>query len=128
MQSQKRMFAVLIALTLVVLGATTLLVAKDYPMGVAPKQEISFTAPTMVGGNLLPAGDYSVLHTMQGTEHVMVFKQIGGKAEAKAKCNLVPLSGKSKTTEQRYNENAQNQRVLIEMTFKGDSSKHVLEP
>ncbi len=128
MQSQKRMFAILIALTLVVLGATTLLAAKDYPMGVAPKQEISFTAPTMVGGSLLPAGDYNVLHTMQGTEHVMVFKQIGGKAEAKAKCNLVPLSGKSKTTEQRYNENAKNQRVLIEMTFKGDSSKHVLEP
>ena len=128
MQSQKRMFVVLIALTLVVLGATTLLVAKDYPMGVAPKQEISFTAPTMVGGNLLPAGDYSVLHTMQGTEHVMVFKQIGGKAEAKAKCNLVPLSGKAKTTEQRYNENAKNERVLIEMTFRGDSSKHVLEP
>ncbi len=128
MQLQKRMFAVLIAVTLVVLGATTVLAAKDYPMGVAPKQEISFTAPTLVGGNLLPAGDYSVLHTMQGTEHVMVFKQIGGKAEAKAKCNLVPLTAKAKTTEQRYNENAQNQRVLIEMTFKGDSSKHVLEP
>ena len=62
---------------------------------------------------------------MQGTEHIMIFKQIGGKAEAKAKCNLVPLTEKAKTTEQRYTENAKNERVLVEMTFRGDTSKHV---
>jgi len=95
-------------------------------MGIAQKQEISFTAPTVVGGSLLPAGDYKVLHEMQGTTHIMVFKQINGKAEAKAKCNLVPLNEKAKTTEQRYTENAKNERVLIEMTFRGDTSKHVL--
>ena len=96
--------------------------------GVALKQNITFTGPTVVGGTLLPAGDYKVYHQMQGTEHIMIFKQIGGKAEAKAKCNLVPLNEKAKTTEQRYSENAKNERVLIEMTFQGDTSKHVLEP
>ena len=126
MQTQKRMFVILIA-AVMVLGATTMLVAKDYPMGIAPKQQITFTAPTLVGGNLLPAGDYTVLHEMQGTTHIMIFKQVGGKAEAKAKCNLVPLTAKARTTEQRYNENAKNERVLLEMTFKGDSAKHVLE-
>ena len=126
MQSQKRMFVVVTAV-IVVLGAATLVAAKDNPMGIAQKQEISFTAPTLVGGNLLPAGDYKVLHEMQGTTHIMVFKQINGKAEAKAKCNLVPLNEKAKTTEQRYNENAKNERVLIEMTFRGDTSKHVLD-
>ena len=126
MQSQKRMFVVVMAV-IVILGAATLVAAKDNPMGIAQKQEISFTAPTLVGGNLLPAGDYKVLHEMQGTTHIMVFKQINGKAEAKAKCNLVPLNEKAKTTEQRYNENAKNERVLIEMTFRGDTSKHVLE-
>jgi hypothetical protein len=94
--------------------------------GVALKQEITFTAPTLVGGNLLPAGDYKVLHEMQGTDHIMIFKQMNGKAEAKAKCNLVPLNAKAKTTEQRYTENAKNERVLIEMVFRGDTSKHVL--
>jgi hypothetical protein len=127
MQMQKRMFVILIA-AVMVLGAATMLVAKDYPMGIAPKQEITFTAPTLVGGNLLPAGDYTVLHEMQGATHIMIFKQVGGKAEVKAKCNLVPLTAKARTTEQRYNENAKNQRVLVEMTFKGDSAKHVLEP
>jgi hypothetical protein len=125
MQSQKRMFGVVMAV-IVVLGAATLVAAKDNPMGIAQKQEISFTAPTVVGGSLLPAGDYKVLHEMQGATHIMVFKQINGKAEAKAKCNLVPLNEKAKTTEQRYTENAKNEHVLIEMTFRGDTSKHVL--
>ena len=128
MQSQKRMFVILVA-AILALGAATLLTATDNSMaGVALKQEITFTAPTLVGGSLLPAGDYKVMHEMLGTEHVMIFKQIGGKAEAKAKCNLVPLTEKSKTTEQRYTENAKNQRLLVEMTFRGDTSKHVLEP
>ena len=127
MQSQIRMFVILFAVILV-LGATTLLAAKDYPMGIAPKQEITFTAPTVVGGSLLPSGDYTVLHEMQGTTHIMIFKQIGGKAEAKSKCSLVPLPAKAKTTAQRYDENSKNERVLVEMVFKGDTAKHVLQP
>jgi hypothetical protein len=120
------MFVILIA-AIVVIGTASVLAATDNAMtGVALKQEITFTAPTLVGGNLLPAGDYKVLHEMQGTDHIMIFKQMNGKAEAKAKCNLVPLNAKAKTTEQRYTENAKNERVLIEMVFRGDTSKHVL--
>jgi hypothetical protein len=127
MYLQKRMFVVLLAV--LVAGGAALLSATDNAMaGVALKQEITFTGPTMIGGTLVPAGDYKVMHQMQGAEHIMIFKQIGGKAEAKAKCNLVPLTEKAKTTEQRYNENAKNERVLVEMTFRGDTSKHVLEP
>jgi hypothetical protein len=113
----------------VVLCAATLMQASDTPAGIAPKQTIIFSSPTVVGGTLLPAGEYKVLHTMNGTEHVMVFKGIAGtKGEAKAKCNLVPLGTKASKTEQRYTENADNQHVLQEMTFRGDTSKHVLEP
>jgi hypothetical protein len=127
MQIQKRMFAILLAV--LVLGAVTLLTATDNPMaGVGLKQEITFTGPTVIGGTLVPAGDYKVSHQMQGATHIMIFKQINGKAEATAKCNLVPLNAKAKTTEQRYTENAKNERVLVEMTFRGDTSKHVLEP
>ena len=126
MHSQKHMFVIVMAV-MVVLGAATLAAAKDNPMVVAQKQEISFTAPTFVGGSLLPAGDYTVLHEMQGATHIMIFKQINGKAEAKAKCNLVPLGEKAKSTEQRYTENAKNEHVLVEMTFRGDTAKHVLE-
>jgi len=125
MDSQKRMFVVILT-ALVVIGAASTVMAKDNPMGVAPKQEITLTAPTIVGGSLLPAGEYKVLHEMNGSQHIMVFKQIGGKAEVKAKCSLVPLNEKAKTSEQRFTENAKNERVLVEMQFRGDTSKHVL--
>jgi hypothetical protein len=124
MSLQKRTFVILVAAVMAV--GVTAASAWDNPMGVAPKQEITFTAPTVVGGTLLPAGDYKVLHEMQGSEHIMFFKQIGGKAEVKAKCSLVPLGEKAKTTEQRYNENAKNERVLVEMQFRGETAKHVL--
>jgi hypothetical protein len=120
------MFIILIA-AIVMIGAAGMLSATDNAMaGVALKQDITFTAPTLVGGSLLPAGDYRVVHEMQGTDHIMIFKQVDGKAQAKAKCNLVPLTAKAKTTEQRYTENAKNERVLLEMVFRGDTSKHVL--
>jgi len=126
MSNQKRMFVILAAL--LVIGAASLFAANDSMAGVGLKQEIIFTGPTMVGGTLLPSGDYKVTHEMQGSEHIMIFKQMGGKAEAKAKCNLVPLPEKAKQTEQRYTENAKNEHVLVEMTFRGDTSKHVLQP
>ena len=125
MHQQKRMFVVLMV-AVVVLGTAAMVAASDSMAGVATKQAITLTAPTVVGGSLLPAGEYKINHEMQGTEHIMIFKQVNGKAEVKAKCNLVPLNAKAKTTEQRYTENAKNERVLLEMQFAGDTSKHVL--
>jgi hypothetical protein len=119
------MFVVLISLVLVLLGS---LAAKDNPMGVAAKQTLNLSEPTVVSGSLLPAGTYNVTHEMQGQTHIMIFKQIGGTAEAKAKCTLVPLSTKATSSEQRFKENAKKQRVLVEMTFYGDKATHVLEP
>jgi hypothetical protein len=118
------------AMTIVLILCTAALVqATDNSLGIANKQTIVFNSPNVVGGTLLPAGQYRVLHQMQGAEHVMVFTGIAGtKGEAKAKCTLVPLPEKAKQTEQRYTENAKNERVLQEMTFRGDSAKHVLEP
>ena len=122
--SQKSRIAVLLAVVAVV--ACVSMVAKDNPMGVADKQTITFTTPTVVGGTLLPAGEYTVLHQMNGATHVMLFKAVNGKAEAKSNCNLVPLKGKAERNEQRYTTNAKNERVLQEMTFAGDKATHVL--
>jgi hypothetical protein len=128
MYFQKRNLAVP-AMLLLVLICTALLAAKDNPMGIAEKQTISFTVPTVVGGTLLPAGNYNVTHEMKGQTHVMIFQQIGGKkAEAKANCNLVPLKAKAEQTEQVTITNAKNERVLEEMTFAGDKATHVLVP
>ena len=122
---QKRMIAALLAIVAVL--ACSSMLAKDNPMGIANKpQSITFTGPTVVGGTLLPAGEYTVTHQMNGQAHVMIFKQVNGKAEAKANCNLVPLKAKAEHTQQLYSTNAQNQHVLQQMTFEGDTATHVL--
>ncbi len=125
MHTRKIMFVVLIGLVLALMGS---IAAKDNPMGIATKQTINLSEPTVVAGSLLPAGAYNVTHEMQGQTHIMIFKQIKGTAEAKSKCTLVPLAAKASRSEQRFKENAQNQRVLVEMTFAGDKATHVLEP
>lgn len=123
---QKRWFVIAMTIALMLCTAA-MLQATDTPAGVGQKQTIVFGAPTVVGGTLLPAGEYSVIHEMQGNEHIMIFKgKAGTKGEAKAKCSLVPLGEKATKTEQRYTENAKNERVLQEMTFRGDNQKHVL--
>jgi|HubBroStandDraft_4_1064222.scaffolds.fasta_scaffold1275541_1 hypothetical protein len=122
---QKRMIALFVAA--VVVFACTAMLASNNAMGIADKRNITFATPIIVGGTLLPAGNYTVTHQMNGQTHVMTFQQIGGKkAEAKANCNLVPLKAKAEHTEQVYVRNAKNERVLTEMTFAGDTATHVL--
>lgn len=120
--------AMVLAAIFMVLCSVSLLAAKDTSkLGIAETRVITFSAPTVIGGTLLPAGDYKVTHQMQGQDHIMTFTQIGGKkAEAKTKCTLVPLGAKAPTNEQRTTVNAKNERVLTEMTFRGDTAKHVL--
>jgi hypothetical protein len=89
--SQKRITVFLLALFAVLLCNAVLLPAKDNPMGIKDKQDITLSAPTLVGGTVLPAGDYKVTHEMQGQTHNMIFKQSHGTAEVKTKCTLVPL-------------------------------------
>jgi hypothetical protein len=120
------MVAMLVAAVMAVC-ASVMVVAKDNPMGVADKQTLNLYEPTVIAGTLVPASSYTVTHEMQGQTHIMVFKQIGGKIEVKATCNLVPLNAKATRSEQRFTQNAKNQKVLVEMTFKGDTATHVLE-
>lgn len=113
---------------LCVLGATLLLNAGQTKFGVADSRQIKFANPMMVGDVLLPAGEYQVLHTMEGDNHIMVFKQMNAKgtpAEARVKCTLVPLGEKAAQTQQIYATNASNERVLHELIFRGDTAKHV---
>jgi hypothetical protein len=124
----KRMVATLVVALLMTLCLSVTLAAKDNPMGIAEKQTLVLSDPTVIAGTLVPAGNYTVTHEMQGQTHIMVFKQQGGgKVEVKATCTLVPLTAKATQTEEHFKENAKNQKVLIEMIFKGDTAKHVLE-
>lgn len=112
---------------LCVLGFSVLASAGQNEFGVADSQKITFSEPIQVGNTLLPKGDYQVLHSMDGNQHIMTFKQLHSNrpAEARVQCQLVPLQKKAARTETQFVLNAANQRVLHSLIFAGDSAQHV---
>ena len=88
---------------------------------------MSFSEKVRVADTLLPKGDYEIRHVMEGSDHIMVFRQLGVKkpVEVRAKCTLVPLGAKADRDEKIYVLNAANERVLQELIFKGDQARHV---
>jgi len=115
----------IMALVVCVLAVVPLAMAGG-DFGVRETGKIDFASPTRVAGTLLPAGEYLVRHTMEGQEHVMVFQSLKHKVQdVKAKCQLVQLGKKADQTRTVYQLNAANERVLQELVFAGDTSKHV---
>ena|SRR5215467_1476412 len=122
-----RWLKVIAVIGLFVLGASLMLSAKQNKFGVADERQITFDQPIHVGNTFLPKGDYQVLHTMEGDNHVMVFKQLNKAipAEAKVKCTLVNLAVKADQTQKIYVLNTSKEEVLRELVFRGDTAKHV---
>ena len=105
---------------------SVMLNAGQNQFGVQDTRKITFSSPIRIGDVVLPEGDYTVVHSMQGDDHMMVFtKTTGKKAEYKVKCTLVPLSSKAEQTQKIYVLNASNEQVLHELIFRGDTAKHV---
>lgn len=101
--------------------------AAENQMGIRDTYKVTFTEKVQVADTLLPQGNYEIRHVMEGSNHIMVFRQLGAKkpVEVRAKCTLVPLGAKADRDERIYVVNAANQRVLQELVFKGDTAKHV---
>jgi hypothetical protein len=116
--------ALCVAILLTVAG---LLSAATNKYGVADVRKVTLSAPTRVGDVLLPQGEYEVRHVMQADNHIMVFKQVGTSkaAEARVKCNLVPLKQKADRDQLIYVLNAAQERVLQSLRFNGDTAEHV---
>ena len=115
---------ILVLMCVFMLG--TLAVAENQ-LGIAGTYRVSFSEKVRVADTLLPQGNYEIRHVMEGTDHIMVFRQLGTKkpVEVRAKCTLVPLSAKATDDQKIYILNAANERVLHELVFKGDHAKHV---
>ena len=122
-----RSFRFVAVLAMCMLGLTLFAIAKENKFGVADSRVVDITVPTRVGGVLLPKGEYKVLHTMQGQDHIMVFTQLRSKkpVEARVKCQLVPLAKKADRDEQAFIINAANERELHTLIFRGDTAQHV---
>jgi hypothetical protein len=122
-----RLIKLLSVFAVCILAATMFANATDTSFGVAATHNLQLTEPTWVGGVLLPRGNYTVQHTMEGPNHIMVFKQIKGKkpAEARANCQLLPLAKKAAQDELAFTQNSAKERVLQSLIFRGDSAQHV---
>jgi hypothetical protein len=121
----RQMFAgILILMCVFILGAVS---AAENQMGIKDNYQVNFSEKVRVADTLLPQGNYDIRHVMEGSDHIMVFRQLGTKkpVEVRAKCTLVPLSAKADKSQTIYILNAANERVLQELVFKGDLAKHV---
>jgi len=114
-----------ISICVLLLGVFAL--AGQNPMGISDLYRVNFTEKVVVAATVLPSGDYEIRHVMDGTNHIMVFRQVGVKnpVVVRAKCTMVPLAEKAPDSQKIYELNASNQRVLHELIFKGDRAKHV---
>ena len=107
---------------MVVLGLTLAMSAQN---GVGKTQRATFDEPIKVQGKLIPAGQYTIEHVMEGQNHIMVFKQVSGaRQEFRFNCNMVQLPSKAKQTLKVY-DTASGSKVLKSMTFAGDTYEHV---
>jgi hypothetical protein len=121
----RQIFAgILILMCVFIVGAFS---AAENQFGIADKYQVNFPEKVRVADTLLPRGNYEIRHVMEGSEHIMVFRQLGTKkpVEVRAKCTLVPLRAKADKDQTIYVLNAANERVLQELVFKGDRAKHV---
>ena len=115
----------LVGLCILTLGL--LAAAEQNKFGVADTRQVSFDDAFYIGNVLLPKGNYEVKHTMEGDNHIMVFRQLRSKhpAEARVKCTLVPLPVKAANNTKIFIHNQADQQVLQELVFRGDTAKHV---
>ena len=103
---------------------TAMSLASESNFGIHNVASVSFASPVRVGATVIPAGNYTVRHTMEGQDHMMTFTPKGKKDRFKVKCTLVALERKASQDEQMV-EISGSERILRELIFRGDSAKHV---
>jgi hypothetical protein len=90
--------------------------------GPASTYRVQFTDDVKVGDVVLKAGDYKVIHQMQGEQHIMIFEQ-GKKEVAKVPCTIEKLKTKASRSEQ-YFETQNGVKLLKALVFSGETIQH----
>ena len=113
--------AILAILSIFLLGLTA--VAADSSFGVGKTRHVNFSSATKVGDTVLPAGEYKVLHLMEGDTHIMVFKTMTNQEKSRVKCTMVKLDKKADQTLSEM-KTIDNQNILTGLVFAGDTYRH----
>lgn len=112
-------------LGLFLFAASVVAMASENKLGIHEVSQVTFDSPTRIGSVVLPAGEYTVRHTMEGQDHVMAFENARNKQVFKVKCTLVPLPQKAERSASTFEITASNEKILHELVVRGDSAKHV---
>jgi len=115
--------AVVAIIMMFILGVAAL--AADNTFGAGKTRNITFNNDVKVGDKVLAAGEYKVLHLMEGTEHMLVFKSATNVEMVRVKCTMVDLGKKAPDTMSEF-KTVGNERVLTALVFRGDTYKHAL--
>lgn len=106
------------------LVVTAISLASENKLGIHDVAKVSFASAVRVGETVIPAGEYTVRHTMEGQDHIMTFSRTGKKDVFKLKCNLVALERRASQDQQIFQISG-NEKILRELIFSGDTAKHV---
>lgn len=113
----------LAALAIILLFVVSVVFAADTTFGAGKTRNITFNADVKVGDKVLPAGEYKILHLMEGNEHTLVFKSLTNVEKVRVKCNMVQLDRKAEDTFSEY-RTVGGDRILTTIVFRGDNFKH----
>lgn len=102
------------------------------------KGQVHFTQNVKVGTTVLKAGMYQVQHVMEGSDHVIVFKEVGmqagykhgntpvGKEVARINCKVEPVTKSVNNTKITLRTNAAGEKEVAEVQVAGEAFKHLL--
>jgi hypothetical protein len=93
--------------------------------GIHDVSHVWLDQPRRIGSVVLPAGDYTIRHSVEGGDHVMAFQNATSKTVFKVKCTLVPLGHKASQDQSIFELRSGSERILHELVFRGDTAKHV---
>ena len=105
---------------------------------IGKKGAVHFTAQVKAGGTVLKPGMYEVQHVMEGSEHVIVFNEVGmqagykmgntplGKEVARIKCKVEPVTKKVSNTQITLRTNAAGEKEIAEVQVAGEAFKHLM--
>ena len=105
---------------------------------IGKKGQVHFTQNVKVGTTVLKPGMYQVQHVMEGSEHVVIFKEVGmqagykhgntpvGKEVARIQCKIEPVTKSVNNTKITLRTNAAGEKEIADVQIAGEKFKHLL--
>ena len=135
------MFAVVVLAALVLVVVTLPASAQDNKpdFTIGKKGEVHFNVPVKAGGTVLQPGMYQVQHAVEGSDHVLTFKQmempagyrhgntsVAEQPAARVKCKVEQAEKKVSNTVITLRTNPLGEKEIAEVQIAGEAFKHLL--